>query len=1471
MSATPENTPTARRSQRERKVAKPFVSVQSSSARKRKRPDTDAEDETPGRKEPEEDKADDADGDADVNEDEDEEEEGYESAKPKPARKGKAKAAAPKEKAAPAPRKPREPKAATTRKTAKAPMRRGRKVKEGDDTYDADQVARDTKIGGDNPLFNAIMNPAAALQATTEDFLESLEQSPGPAQAELITLFLRSCGCNDTVSPDDALDYDGVVDNLDNITEALKQDNSPVYPLTSKLPIFKKFRKSLSEFIERLITSAADLGLLYSTDLMATLQTWVVAMSSSQIRSFRHTATVVALEVETSLCEVAAAVEKEAQLVGRQREGEKKRKGTAKGATPREKELQAKAQEIRERRQSLAEYLKEFVDGVFVHRYRDLDPNIRAECVKAIGLWFKKYPGHFLDGAYLRYVGWVLSDSNTSVRLEAVKALSGVYEQADYIGSINHFTERFKPRLLEMATSDTELSVRVAVIQVLGSIDSHALLEEEERETLCLLIYDEEPKVRKAVSQFVRNVWDEAVEERLVTKRKPTDEDRTRAGIKTIASLFVKWSKALDSTGEEDEENDNSDLRADDDVSSTNTGRRTRRKEILSLVGTTENKGRTALAVEALWDEIDTVSDWEELLDILLLDHSSGDDDSGRARTNGKSHSNESNIDDLWRLEEVEETVLLEVLVASLRRVKVEAGASKKAAEDENTLNDTTRALIKALPRLFIKYQADGNRIAEVLTIPSLLNLDLYLEMRMIAAYSSLWDDIIKQFMSHSSVTVLSNAMLAIRCLMDATSLSNTNSTKILELEDELSTALRDAVAGRDEIEVASFTEDEVLSLSAIGTRLSILAGMRNMSAWIDEDEGGKQSSAWDIFSALAERGRLGYKEEETMVEQALNVLTLHIYWKAKGLLVNKEPNSEENPYQDTLVEQRNALLEKLQEYAIGTQSNTGDSVRRAAFKHLLNHHILFSPDQPTLPDGSLSPLAAISISFDDETQYRCAGYIQAEIERYSDFLADNDGSAKSLEEGDKSEDEESNAENADEDENGAGPSKKRKGKKKAAAAAPKPQETETVLSKGDSRALLEREYLFVDVITTFLRAIRVGTIAVQHGAVLLSQYGRLGASFDACAEVIVKMIKDEGLTKDNGELVVNVITKSLQEAFTLALEGLVSDESESLALSKLLSQTFVLRGSQLSILKRLDAQYIVQIHVNLLNWVAKRLKAYESNKNKKLKKTSILFFKLLVPLVNGIDDEHALKIKAHMEQVLADSNIEIPPTSKEWEPQRSYAKRLDNVMNKGKATTSKPKRRGAKATGAASDEEGLSDGEGLTDAERPAGKTKPRPKPRRVTRSNPVVDEAEGEGGDVTDGAGADAEDAGPTTPKARGKKKAVDTTPRSRSHSRASSALTPNEDEDEEGEQEQEQEQEEKEKEKEKSATPSDIDMQFDLQEEQEDEPIFATPKSSAKKRARPDDEEEEVEAEPDVRSPSAEVETTPIAEVRRKRIRH
>lgn len=66
------------------------------------------------------------------------------------------------------------------------------------------------------------------------------------------------------------------------------------------------------------------------------------------------------------------------------------------------------------------------------------------------------------------------------------------------------------------------------------------------------------------------------------------------------------------------------------------------------------------------------------------------------------------------------------------------------------------------------------------------------------------------------------------------------------------------------------------------------------------------------------------------MIERALHFLTLHIFWKAKGLTADNDPTPEEIRYKEVLEEQREALLEKLVEYAVGTQSNTVEGVKRA-------------------------------------------------------------------------------------------------------------------------------------------------------------------------------------------------------------------------------------------------------------------------------------------------------------------------------------------------------------------------------------------------------------------------------------------------------------------------------------------------------------------------------------------------------------
>jgi hypothetical protein len=86
-----------------------------------------------------------------------------------------------------------------------------------------------------------------------------------------------------------------------------------------------------------------------------------------------------------------------------------------------------------------------------------------------------------------------------------------------------------------------------------------------------------------------------------------------------------------------------------------------------------------------------------------------------------------------------------------------------------------------------------------------------------------------------------------------------------------------------------------------------------------------------------------------------------------------------------------------------------GISLHYQAFKHLLDLHVLFSSSNAVSPEGKPLPIASLALTLDDEVQYRCAGYIQAEIERYAEFLDDenedeNDESDKS-DESDEQED----------------------------------------------------------------------------------------------------------------------------------------------------------------------------------------------------------------------------------------------------------------------------------------------------------------------------------------------------------------------------------------------------------------------------------------------------------------------------------
>ncbi|KIM27792.1 hypothetical protein M408DRAFT_329747 [Serendipita vermifera MAFF 305830] len=1182
-----------------------------------------------------------------------------------------------------------------------------------DEANDGAKLARDAKIADDNALFNLILSPVTALQDTADNFLESLDNTPEKALAELINCVLRTCGCNSSVDSDQVMDTDGVVDALDEFTEGFKGETMPTYPIASKSPIFRKFRKSLAEFITRLITSAAELGALYASELMSVLQAWIVPLSGSQIRSFRHTATVIALYIETALCQVAASVDKELQVLSRQKEGERsKAAGRSKG---REQELDAKTKEVNTRRATLKEHLKDIFNAVFVHRSRDHDATIRADCVHELGVWFTKHPSYFLESGFLPYLGKTLADQNTAVRLEAVKAILTLYSKKDYIVAVNHFTQTFKPRLVEMAVSDIDLSVRLNVIQVLLAIDQLGLLEDEEREQLCILIFGREPRVREAVAPFVRLTWAEEVDQQLVGRsmtEENADKEKQRAGTKCLAQLLIKWSKIVS----EDPSSKAQEGSSDEEQQGRVKDRLLREPGIDKV-----NHDRIGLAVESLWAEMEFLQKWNGLLGLLLMDHTTGVEQPEGSNSNAAAKSKkkrpglrkeDSVVEAIWRLNDAEEEVLLQVLIAALRYATEEAKARKKSnksvePDDENaTLDDITLALIKALPRLFIKHQTDASRIANVMVIPQLMNINMYLEMRMISAYETLWDDVCKQFMTHSSPDVIRRAVGTIRHMLSAASLQNTNKKKIGELEEELAGILRGKAAtagsgGRRSLETATFNEDETQALDTTIYRVANLLNLRNMSAWLEEDDGGKEVRLLEIFTSLAERARLGNESEDKMIEQVISILSSYIIWKSHEVFSADLSSAEGHALQQSLKQQRDPIVDTFLDFVIGENSQVTEPVKRAAFLSVMNIHLVYCARESQDNEGARLHQPDLQMVLEEEVQLRLAGYIQGVIELYAEELEAEKKAARRREKGDDESDTE-----MDDD---VPTKRKKKGRPKNGDAASKESANDV-----PSLSRLEKDYAFQYTIVPFIQAIRTDTIAFEHSSVVLSHFGRFGVMYDSLAKVLVEMLRGRWQQGDNAS-VATVVKSSMRGAFILRIDGQIKSEDPSVALARTFATHFLLRGAHLSVLGRLPTPSLVDIHTDLINYLVAKIK--DAGDDDDLVATIAPLFRPLIHLVvTGTPPQEMLKLKEHLEMKLDTAGIEWSASDKLWDGLAAYDRKLSNAP-KEKATGGR--KRGRPKKGTMSEEDEVANA--LTDDAQDEDLQPEKPRKQTKRRTRPV------------------------------------------------------------------------------------------------------------------------------------------------------
>lgn len=157
------------------------------------------------------------------------------------------------------------------------------------------------------------------------------------------------------------------------------------------------------------------------------------------------------------------------------------------------------------------------------------------------------------------------------------------------------------------------------------------------------------------------------------------------------------------------------------------------------------------------------------------------------------------------------------------------------------------------------------------------------------------------------------------------------------------------------------------------------------------------------------------------------------------------------------------------------------------------------------------------------EAQYKCAGLMRAEIERYA-----AETTAHSSEEDDIIN--ESDAESGEEADGG----NRTVNKKRNRAGEPK---AVTFGRQPRSLAQLAAEYNFHDLVAAFTRAICTGILDLSHSSTLLIHHDRFGPFFDEACKQLGEALRHYGIYGEDGHSAASVVVDSLQGVSCLESE----------------------------------------------------------------------------------------------------------------------------------------------------------------------------------------------------------------------------------------------------------------------------------------------------------------------------------------------
>ncbi|CAI6100385.1 unnamed protein product [Clonostachys chloroleuca] len=734
-------------------------------------------------------------------------------------------------------------------------------------------------------LYAEIFSQGNSSDTVAQQWLESYRKDTTVALLDLINCVLQCIGCEQEVTIDDIRDPDNIPNRLRDLENSYLEQQETEYPLISRSKSAKSFRDLLLGFFASWVELLHESELLYKDEeVMENVQSWLGSMSSSRVRSFRHTATTISLSVTSGLVEVASTLDHRITNIEQQLQASKRGKNK-----PRTAEFQQNLDEANEYRDKCTNILQLYFDVVFVHRYRDSDPKIRTECVEALGHWIWELPTVFMEPSYLRYLGWMLSDTYGPTRQEVLKQLARIFKRDSE--QLGHFIDRFRPRLVEIATRDAEVAVRVAAIAAIDTLREAALLNPEELDVIGQLIYDNEIRIRKAVVGFFVACVDEVFASTVqalggtdaLDEFDSTDDDdyntprREWVNIKCLAETLSGYNSQI-------EERQQTGGLAGLDVA-------------VDLLATHAPETRISLASQVLYERVPEIKRWQLLAGYLLFDHTTSTKAKSRSR---KADSPEAAFKRAVTPSPAEELILLQVLVSGVKLNLTHVVESNDKGRRRVPRHDIEAAqeeiaieLSDIIPQLLSKFGAEPETATTVLQLEHFVALESFQQLRQdTSKYDALLDEVCTQFNRHDDIRVISEATAALLHARRQEELEELTDAKLATLWESNINALRNIDKTCELSARGNLAAGSLKSLSIVLMKISKLSGISDCIELLEAEGSSDDSSSpvVGILSNIVHRGKFEPQEDEIddledeVVSYAIKACQFYFMWKVRSL-----------------------------------------------------------------------------------------------------------------------------------------------------------------------------------------------------------------------------------------------------------------------------------------------------------------------------------------------------------------------------------------------------------------------------------------------------------------------------------------------------------------------------------------------------------------------------------------------------------